>query len=183
VRAPLLLVAGSLDDTSGYLNGVRKIFDYTTGCDRVLVTYEGMNHCLAQNPPPPHLSNVADYWHYADPVWDIRRVNNLNQHFLTAFFALHLHGDSSMEGYLHLEESIGHRLKFRAKTRTILDDDGRPTLVREPEEARHWKGFEQYACSGIIVERAVAGKAPARESVRADLKDEDIVPSCLPPLS
>ena len=28
--------------------------------------------------------------HYAEPAWDLRRINNINQHFVTAFLGVRL---------------------------------------------------------------------------------------------
>jgi hypothetical protein len=30
------------------------------------------------------------YYHYAEPSWDQRRINNINQHFVTAFLGIQL---------------------------------------------------------------------------------------------
>ena len=176
IKAPTMLICGSLDDTSGYLNGVRKIFDYTMGCDRMLVTFENLNHGVAQNPPPPEVKNIDDYWHYADPVWDVRRVNNVNQHFVTAFLGFHVHGEASFGEYLDWPEEVGHKLKRTKGSQTVVDDEGRPTLVTESQQPRQRKGFATYSTAGIIVEVAKKGQNPSRVVVEGD-KDEHLAPA------
>ena len=31
-----------------------------------------------------------EYYHFAEPAWNERRINNINQHFVTAFIGIHL---------------------------------------------------------------------------------------------
>ena len=107
------------------------------------------------------------------------QVNNINQHFVTAFMGRHLHSDMAMTPFLDLKQEVGYKLKHNAKTGPKLDDSGRPILAYV-HGAHDWKGFSQYASAGIIVEQAPAGKAPRRRN-SAKQKDEHLEPSCLPP--
>ena len=99
LRKPTLIVAGSQDHISGYHDGMRRMFDEAVGCDRWLLTYDEAGHNAgAPIPPPeeswapsPHLDFVP-FAHYGDAVWDNVRMNNIAQHFLTAFLGLHLKG-------------------------------------------------------------------------------------------
>jgi hypothetical protein len=34
--------------------------------------------------------SADEYMHYAEPAWNEHRINNINQHFVTAFLGLHL---------------------------------------------------------------------------------------------
>jgi len=91
---PALFVAGSKDDVSGYEKGIKAIYDGAVNADRYLLTYVNARHNVAPNPPPmaslmPGVS-VDDYNHYAEPVWNEHRINNINQHFVTAFLGIHL---------------------------------------------------------------------------------------------
>jgi hypothetical protein len=45
---------------------------------------------------------LDEYYRYAEPSWDERRLNNINQHFVTAFLGLHLKNED-YEKYLDLE--------------------------------------------------------------------------------
>jgi len=99
LRKPTLIVAGSHDHVSGYADGMRLIFDEAEGCDRWLLTYDQAGHNAgAPIPPPeeswaasPHLDFVP-FAHYGDAVWDNVRMNNIAQHYVTAFFGLYLKG-------------------------------------------------------------------------------------------
>ncbi|MYM21210.1 dienelactone hydrolase [Duganella sp. FT135W] len=91
VRTPLLFISGDQDDVAGYQDGVKQLFEKTTHADRYLLTYVGGRHNSAPNPPSPaHWSNPDDFQSYSEPVWDSRRINNINQHFVTAFLGIKL---------------------------------------------------------------------------------------------
>ncbi len=107
LQVPALIVAGSADAVSGYDNGMRLIFDQSTGATRHLLTYiDAAHNAGAPIPAPwqawepsPHL-DFMPFDHYADAVWDSLRMNNILQHYVTAFLDLHLKGDTTMAGYL-----------------------------------------------------------------------------------
>ena len=91
---PTLFVAGSKDDVSGYEKGIKAIYDGAVNADRYLLTYANARHNVAPNPPPaesmkPGLA-LDEYLRYAEPAWNERRINNINQHFVTAFLGMHL---------------------------------------------------------------------------------------------
>ncbi|UFH53930.1 alpha/beta hydrolase family protein [Spirosoma sp. KNUC1025] len=91
---PTLFVAGSKDDVSGYEKGIKAIYDGAIHADRYLLTYVNARHNVAPNPPPPASLrpgvSADDYMHYAEPAWNEHRINNINQHFVTAFLGMHL---------------------------------------------------------------------------------------------
>lgn len=94
LRVPTFFVAGSQDDISGYEKGIKAIFEGAVNADRYLLTYENARHNVAPNPPPkeslqPGL-HIDEYYRYADATWDQRKINNVNQHFVTAFLGTHL---------------------------------------------------------------------------------------------
>ncbi len=105
---PTLFVAGSKDDVSGYEKGIKAIYDGAVNADRYLFTYLNARHNVAPNPPPPAslMSGVSadEYMHYAEPAWNERRINNINQHFVTAFLGIHLK-KLDYAKYLDLPES------------------------------------------------------------------------------
>ena len=93
LKVPTFFVAGSKDDVSGYEDGTKAIYESSINANRYLLTYENARHNVAPNPPPPELfklATFADYYHYAEPAWDERRINNINQHFVTAFLGIYL---------------------------------------------------------------------------------------------
>ncbi|MEL7534427.1 MAG: dienelactone hydrolase, partial [Bacteroidota bacterium] len=108
LNTPTLFVAGSQDDISGYENGIKAIYDGATNADRYLLTYLNARHNVAPNPPPAVSLKkglpLDEYLRYADSVWDQKRINNVNQHFVTAFLGQILKGDEYAK-YLDLAES------------------------------------------------------------------------------
>ena len=108
LEVPLFLVAGSLDDVSGYEKGTRAIFNGAVNTNRYLLTYINARHNVAPNPPPAESLEPGlffdFYYHYAEPAWDQRRINNINQHFVTAFLGIHLK-DKDYRQYLDLPEN------------------------------------------------------------------------------
>lgn len=91
---PTLFVAGSKDDVSGYEKGIKAIYDGAVNADRYLLTYVNARHNVAPNPPPAESLKlgmpIGNYMHYSEPAWNERRINNINQHFVTAFLGIHL---------------------------------------------------------------------------------------------
>ncbi len=107
LRVPALIIAGSADDVSGYATGMRKIFDEAVGVERYLLTFEGAAHNAGAPIPPPVEAWLPSPWldfvpfaHYGDAVWDSVRMNNVTQHFVTAFLDRHLKGDADRARYL-----------------------------------------------------------------------------------
>lgn len=96
LRIPTFFVAGDQDDISGYENGIKAIYEGAVHTERYLLTYVNARHNVAPNPPPAAIvSSEAyydDFMHYAEPAWDLRRINNINQHFVTAFLGIRLKG-------------------------------------------------------------------------------------------
>ena len=94
LKTPTFFVAGSLDDISGYEKGIKAIFNGAVNAERYLLTYINARHNVAPNPPPaaalaPGL-HIDEYYRYAEPSWDQRKINNINQHFVTAFLGKYL---------------------------------------------------------------------------------------------
>lgn len=100
INIPTFWVAGSQDDIAGYA-GIVHLFDAAKNSQRVMLTYDDVLHNAAPNPAPPEAKTWAEASRWADPVWDTRRLNNINQHFVTAFLDYYLKGDASMWKYLH----------------------------------------------------------------------------------
>lgn len=108
LKVPTFFVAGSQDDISGYEKGIKAIYEGAINADRYLLTYFNARHNVAPNPPPaealqPGL-HIDEYYRYAEPSWDQRRINNINQHFVTAFLGTHLK-DKDYGKYLDLKEN------------------------------------------------------------------------------
>ncbi len=94
LKKPTLFIAGSQDDISGYEKGIKAIYEGAVNSDRYLLTYMNARHNVAPNPPPAASLklglHIDEYYRYADATWDQRKINNVNQHFLTAFIGIHL---------------------------------------------------------------------------------------------
>jgi len=123
LKVPVLFIAGSLDDISGYEKGTRAIFEGAVNTDRYLLTYINARHNVAPNPPPieslkPGLP-IDFYYHYAEPAWDQRRINNINQHFITAFLGIHLKNIDYRQ-YLELSENSNTNAWKGFKPRTSV---------------------------------------------------------------
>jgi predicted dienelactone hydrolase len=108
VKVPVFFVAGSLDDISGYEDGTKAMYKGIVNADRYLLTYENARHNTAPNPPPAATLQggpaAKDYEHYSEPSWNERRINNINQHFVTAFLGMHLQR-KDFNKYLDLPEN------------------------------------------------------------------------------
>ncbi len=108
ITTPTLLVAGSKDDVSGYDKGVKAIYDGAINADRYLLTYVNARHNVAPNPPPAASLKPGvvpeEYMHFAEPAWNEERINNINQHFVTAFVGMHLK-KMDYAKYLNLPET------------------------------------------------------------------------------
>ncbi|SNR25766.1 Alpha/beta hydrolase family protein [Maribacter sedimenticola] len=112
LKKPTFFIAGSQDDISGYENGIKAIYEGAVNADRYLLTYQNARHNVAPNPPPaealaPGL-HIDEYYRYAEPSWDQRKLNNVNQHFVTAFLGQHLKNEDNSK-YLELQENSNEK--------------------------------------------------------------------------
>ncbi|MDZ7705417.1 MAG: alpha/beta fold hydrolase [Trueperaceae bacterium] len=138
VRTPIMFMAGGSDDVSGYENGIRAIFEGAVNAERYLLTFENANHNAAAPMPAPDVTyDNGTFDHYGDAVWDTARMNNIAQHFATAYFGLHLKDDAAMQAYLDLveESEVGV---------WSVDDAGVPT-----DEHSYWNGFPNRTAVGL----------------------------------
>lgn len=134
LKIPTFFVAGSQDDVSGYEKGIKAIYTGAVNANRYMLTYMNARHNVAPNPPPaeslkPGL-HFDEYYRYAEPAWNERRINNINQHFVTAFLGIHL------------------KKKDYAK---YLD-------INQNSNDKPWTGFKPRASVGLEMLHAVAGK-------------------------
>lgn len=151
ISIPTLFVAGSQDDVSGYENGVRKMWQNSVKSDRALLTYNHANHNAAAPIPAPSEALALDQEngsdiseHYMDAAWDTARMNNILQHFVTAWLGQELKQETDKAAYLDLiaESDAGV---------WSMDDDGKATA-----EHTHWKGFAKRWAKGLRFERLEA---------------------------
>lgn len=149
---PLMLMAGGADDVSIY-PAMRNIFTGTTSTTRHLLTFEAANHNAAAPMPAPAESwaqvdtlDFVPFEHYADAVWDTNRMNNIAQHFATAFMDLHLKGDADKAAYFDL-------IPRAADGVVALDDSGAQTA-----DHTHWAGFAPRTAQGLVFETLTNGE-------------------------
>jgi len=106
VATPVLFVAGSADEVAGYEKGTKAIYQGAVNADRYLLTFLNASHNAAAPIPAPAETYVAAeagkpaaFAHYADAVWDTVRMNNILDHFATAYFDLYLKGEAEKKSY------------------------------------------------------------------------------------
>lgn len=152
IQKPLMLMAGSADDVSIY-PAMRQIFEGATSTNRHLLTFESANHNAAAPMPAPAESwepvdtlDFVPFEHYADAVWDTNRMNNIAQHFTTAFMDLHLKNDREQALYLDLIPRASDGV-------VALDDVGNQT-----DEHTYWEGFAPRTAKGLVFETLGAGE-------------------------
>ncbi len=148
ISIPFMVVAGDADDICGYDKGPKALFEQMVNSDRALLTFRLANHNVAAPIPAPMESWQRVEWldfvpfeHYADPVWDSVRMNNIAQHFVTAWLGLHLKGDAAMEHYLALVEEAADGV-------WDIDESGERTPAHT-----YWKGFQNRTATGLAFER------------------------------
>jgi predicted dienelactone hydrolase len=131
ITTPILFVAGSVDDVAGYEKGTRAIYQQAVNADRYLLTYVNANHNAGAPIPAPAETYAYSealksfpFAHYADAVWDTTRMNNILDHFATAYFDVLLKGEPDKKAYL------------------------------DPAPDAPWKGFKPRTAVGLTLEHA-----------------------------
>ncbi len=147
IRKPVFFIAGSADDVSLYEKGTKAIFENAVNTDRYLLTFENANHNAAAPIPAPAESwkpvdnlDFVPFEHYADAVWDTLRMNNITQHFVTAYFGKHLVGEDKMGAFLDLVPVANDSVFAKEKDGTL-----------KPEHT-YWKGFANRTAKGLKLE-------------------------------
>ncbi|REG90961.1 alpha/beta hydrolase family protein [Algoriphagus antarcticus] len=124
IKIPSLFVAGSKDDISGYEDGTKAIYEGAVNSDRYLLTYIDARHNTAPNPAPAEsldsARHIDEYLRYADSVWDMRRINNINQHFVTAFLGFYLKDNGAYKAYLDVNANSDKKEWPGFKPRTTV---------------------------------------------------------------
>lgn len=154
VQIPVLFMAGSQDETSLYEGGVRSIWRESVNVDRALLTFDNANHNAAAPYPAPDESyafnarlGFSPFRHYADAVWDTVKMNNIAQHFSTAWLDRYLKNEAAKQDYLTLIPSANDGVY-------ATSDDGSFT-----DEHTYWKGFQESTAKGLHLEWLMAGES------------------------
>lgn len=152
VRAPLLMLAGSVDRTVGYEQGPAAIFAAATGADRAMITFVNAGHSIGVNPAPPEMrGRLWDFDWFEDPVWRKERINAISTHFITAFLDLHLKGDASRAAYFTVPSEQSDNAAWKgaeAPYAAVSLGGDNPT----------WKGFVRNHQNGLILRHLPASR-------------------------
>jgi predicted dienelactone hydrolase len=139
VTTPVMFVAGSVDAVAGYEKGTKALFQGAVNADRYLLTFINANHNAAAPMPAPAESYVYSetlksfpFAHYADAVWDTTRMNNILQHFATAYFGVYLKGEDDKKAFLDVAPGVP------------------------------WKGFKPQTAIGLTLEHAAPAAPASR---------------------
>ncbi len=121
LKTPTFFIAGSQDDISGYEKGIKAIYNGATNANRYMLTYMNARHNVAPNPAPIESLkaglHIDEYYRYAEPSWDSRKINNINQHFITAFLGIHLQ-KKDYSKFLDLKENSNEKTWTGFKNRS-----------------------------------------------------------------
>lgn len=144
---PSLFIVGAQDQTTGYA-AAQWLFDNAVNSERYLLVYQGAIHEVGANPAPP-LANAhfREYVHYQEPAWDNRRLNNINQHFVTAFLGVYLRGEQDLYApYLDISP---------------ISSESPRTDTAHPD---YWRGFLNWTAIGMELHRGRTQIIPAAGS-------------------
>lgn len=141
LKVPSFFVAGEYDDVAGYENGVKLFYDWAVNSESYLLTVENARHNVAPNAYEQNAlvsvkMNADDYLRYTEPSWDNRRLNNIVQHFATAFFGTYLKS-ADYGKYLDLIENSNDGV-------WDINEDG-----TYGENHTHWEGFPNRTALGL----------------------------------
>jgi len=154
VQIPMMIVSGSVDDVSGYEIGTRAVWNDIVNVDRALLTFDNANHNAAAPIPAPEESypfndrlGFSPFEHYSDPVWDTVRMNNIAQHFTTAWLDSYLKSNTTAAEFLDVIPNSNDGV-------FAVDDDGNFT-----DEHTYWAGFQNRTAKGLRFEWLRAGES------------------------
>ena len=132
ITVPMFYVAGDQDNTSGFENGIKKLFKQTGSANKYMMVYENARHNIAGHPPPSIAFNTDfELGHYFEPSWKIETLNRVNKHMTLAFLDCHVKNDKDRCNYLPSRISIEQY-------------QGKNSEYSEP-----WPGFKHLWGSGI----------------------------------
>ena len=154
LKRPTLFIAGDHDDIVNYRDGVSWLFDNAKGSDRYILLYREPLHNIAGNPVDLGDNPSGEAIGYArEPVWRQERLNQINQHFVTAFLDLTLKADIAKRAYLDVPTPVASDGKwpvtFGAQEGEALASDKQPD---------YWRGFQRRWAAGLELQHKKAGQ-------------------------
>ncbi len=151
IHAPLFLINGNRDHTVGYRRAGLRVFQEAIPAPRYLLTIEEAGHDIGLDPVPPQMR--GSLWNiswFQDPVWNTRRVNAVNVHFITAFLDLYVKGEKRFAAYLDVRtEHAGQGVWPHDHARFAAYSPGTGDITV-------WKGFQRSFAVGLTLQRAPA---------------------------
>ncbi len=159
---PVFFVGGSQDDVAGYEEGPHAIFELAANAERYFLTFENARHNVAPNPAPPEAENFGQFMRYGDNVWDSTRMNNINQHFATAFFGKYLKAEDT-DAYLDLIEVASEGVYSTNEDGSFADDH------------TYWLGFPERSAVGLRLEYETGKSSDTEEADGTNLSDIEVV--------
>ena len=132
ISVPTFYLAGNQDNTSGFENGIKKLYERTGSEHNYLLVFENARHNIGPH-PAPSASFATDFelGHYFDPVWDTETINRVIEHMSLAFLNCHVKADPAGCDYL----------PTRVNSQQY---EGADYQFRDP-----WKGFKHLWASGL----------------------------------
>lgn len=151
---PTLFIAGDNDRIVNYREGVRWLFDQAKGSDRYLLVYREATHNIAGNTADISQNPSVQAIGYAhEPVWRQERLNQINQHFVTAFLDLTLKGEAAKRKYLDVPTPMASDGEWQVPFGT--PDNGE---VAGDQQPKYWRGFQRHWATGMELHRKMAGQ-------------------------
>jgi predicted dienelactone hydrolase len=154
MKKPVLFIAGDQDDIVNYPEGVRWLFEGTKAADRYMLVYLDARHNIAANQQDLGPNPSAEAVGYSrEPVWRQDRLNQINQHFVTAFLDFTLKADTSKRGYLDVPTPIASDGKWPTALGTL--DGG---AIAGDAQLDYWRGFQRRWAVGMELHHKAAGE-------------------------
>ena len=133
IQVPTLYIGGEYDDISGY-QGIRWLYENTTGTPAYLLTINNARHNIAPHPAPMEaMGSELDLGHYFEPAWRTQSLNEINKHFALAM----------MNCYVKARRDDCEYLSVRGDSAQSPVDGEVPAP---------WKGFDNRYALGLTME-------------------------------
>lgn len=116
IQVPTFYLAGDEDGVAGYENGPRAIFEAAVNSERYLLTFHGAGHNAGAPIGVPveldNEENIEPAGHYRDENWDNVVMNNIMDHYVTAWFDTHLKGIDRAQSLANVPAGYDDRLSL-----------------------------------------------------------------------
>ena len=132
ITVPTLYAAGDQDNTSGFTQGVQKLYKQTGGGDKHLLLFKNARHNVGPHPAPAaSFGSDFELGHYVDPSWDTETINRVLEHMSLAFLDCYVKNDNARCDYLPIRQDSQQY-------------EGALHQNRDP-----WPGFQHLWASGL----------------------------------